>query len=1737
MPPKKKGKTPAPRTKKRKTKLAIPEDKEGTSASGDIATQDLSHWTEEDRVRANYDMFMGAGNVVGAKKTQEYVVPESFVEWSRGTNYRTAHWSVSAGHGGLCRVTVPGATVPATLIQMFKEFVENARDQFFREFGKCNRIQVGVCMHEEYGAGLCVQNNGNGIPMAFVDFKGKMERQADVALRLGVSSNYDAEQGRGCAGAHGLGGSVPPLAGMLTRVTTIRVEEDDDVIAARKAARVEMAQQVAEFQKAGASADVLKKLARLQKSAQGTVKVTVKELEAMDAEEIKKEVKKVKRKVPKGEEELFAKVLSYEMNHGARKVVNRSFEVMEKEKVEEPYTRIEWWPDWKSSAFNFDDAPVEFQERPDQMLLHPDAILPLLHFFTQTMSAITDSMRATGASDAWREKMPASLSSTCAMFTHPGIVISEEDEDEDVVMVEEAEVEEQQWRVPWNPTTFESWVRCWSHAENPAMPLYCVAEKDVKSDKWARMRIFVGKKPLDDWPRGKPHMDGVINGVNVPGGKLTEWVAEKVTETVGATLGEKDKDGLSDHLTMFGNWMVDKKKFAEQIKNTYTVPVTQIGFRPQFTGRDKARLLDKKDPLLVVVKQVHAVQKAAKVQATRVKGGAKTSRKGNLLPQEEYDKKVGNTAEARGVALAMEHSWLQPTMWTAEGLSALGNCTTAVGGTQPGEAAVKMLQLLLRLGPDAAVAVQEAGAEKDKKYQYSKERYKMARRLLKKTSGPQFEKKGRKGAKKHAVNEAMAIIIALDNTISLEKDTRPEMVFGGFFCHTIMALKGVPRNWATSSKTDRKKNVEFQMIMQHSGINPDHMYPEDDKKLLHTYQGGMFDQDHDGFHIWELWSANLTGMNLTLLYSRPDMFRVFVTPVLRVPLKGAGKSKEAIAALEASGVHVIKVGTTYTCLFYSLPEYEQWKKYTDFPEEWFGKPLYTKGLGTLPVKMAKALFAQGRNVFTVRFDVTWTAVTKNAQSKVWERPDAELMRDSVSFVAKKHAESKAEPEVIDLAGETEVGSHRAAQSESGPGDGSGAAVDDEDVVMEEDVSAAKAILAMQEGQSKTMTKLAKSSAMAMSILEAGIQGKEGMSEMDKSVRLLQQMTQDTKDGTKEFRRHLLRIHSADEYIDIARCRDKGYVIPMRDMIYCWVLSWGKATIARCLPCVYSGLKKVEMKLLTLAIKGHWKPAKDGSDGMLTMNVRAAMPTHTDYDHNPNSVPAERLTQAFSGSLLVLSWIVGKGNLGSREWSQNWAADRYTHMSPNMALINVIFGKKDWNIVPWTHSQGNYTEPLYLLGSVPISLINGTSAVAFGFTSRVFPRDPMTVHAAASTLQRVMQQQWEASMGKDFQIYNTQRKDGCVRYELLEEVEEREQWAMTRALSSDEFTQACRILYPHFPCNEASLAVVGSQVVATAQYEVLESADHKEDGSWDVLVTELPPERYVGDVKSAAMKTGKDGTRVGTAFSSEQVDYTTRFRVRISGDVYAALTKKTAKLPDGRVVHPDLVAKLKLSTRFNYREQSYIYPDGTVEHTHHPKQVFTIWAKQRVKTSQEGRAYNLACLNADMARDYSRYSWIKGIVEGRIKTHKQPLESILGDIEQWNADCESGELEEWPIVQEHLLVKPTPPYKRMDGALAKNLQEKEEEESDEKHGYEYLLRMPISSLTEKGMKLALSKAEATQEQALRMAETPMHVEWGRDLEEWERVVSSYLAQKYKQYGYAPGRAKFSAKKSRMVFGEL
>ncbi|KND03704.1 DNA topoisomerase 2 [Spizellomyces punctatus DAOM BR117] len=149
----------------------------------------------------------------------------------------------------------------------------------------------------------------------------------------------------------------------------------------------------------------------------------------------------------------------------------------------------------------------------------------------------------------------------------------------------------------------------------------------------------------------------------------------------------------------------------------------------------------------------------------------------------------------------------------------------------------------------------------------------------------------------------------------------------------VFPLRGKLLNVREASHSQITQNTEINAIKQILGLQHGKVYTSTDS-LRYGHLMIMTDQDHDGSHIKGL-IINLLDHFWPSLLKVPGFLLEFITPIVKVT-KGSGSQKR-----EQS--------------FFTIPEYEEWKRAHDDGKGWTIK--YYKGLGTSTTEDAKKYFS------------------------------------------------------------------------------------------------------------------------------------------------------------------------------------------------------------------------------------------------------------------------------------------------------------------------------------------------------------------------------------------------------------------------------------------------------------------------------------------------------------------------------------------------------------------------------------------------------------------------------------------------------------------------------------------------------------------------------------------------------------------------------------------------------------
>ncbi|XP_044583861.1 DNA topoisomerase 2 isoform X2 [Cotesia glomerata] len=215
--------------------------------------------------------------------------------------------------------------------------------------------------------------------------------------------------------------------------------------------------------------------------------------------------------------------------------------------------------------------------------------------------------------------------------------------------------------------------------------------------------------------------------------------------------------------------------------------------------------------------------------------------------------------------------------------------------------------------------------------------------------GPKSKQRKLQGIPKLEDANDAGTVKSLDCTLILtEGDSAKTMVISGLAIigrdkYGVFPLRGKLLNVREATHKQILENAEINNIIKILGLQYKKKYEtrDDLKTLRYGKVMIMTDQDHDGSHI--------KGLLINFIHHNwPSLLRMgfveeFITPIVKVK-KGSQKIS-----------------------FFSLPEYEEWKKETPNSHLW--KPKYYKGLGTSTSAEAKEYFSDmARHRIKFRYD-------------------------------------------------------------------------------------------------------------------------------------------------------------------------------------------------------------------------------------------------------------------------------------------------------------------------------------------------------------------------------------------------------------------------------------------------------------------------------------------------------------------------------------------------------------------------------------------------------------------------------------------------------------------------------------------------------------------------------------------------------------------------------------------------
>lgn len=310
------------------------------------------------------------------------------------------------------------------------------------------------------------------------------------------------------------------------------------------------------------------------------------------------------------------------------------------------------------------------------------------------------------------------------------------------------------------------------------------------------------------------------------------------------------------------------------------------------------------------------------------------------------------------------------------------------------------------------------------------------------------------------------------------------------------------------------------------------------------------------------------------------------------------------------------------------------------------------------------------------------------------------------------------------------------------------------------------------------------------------------------------------------------------YIDISKLLKKREIT---NILNTDLIDYSISTLYRALPNNLDGLKKSQRQLLYCYLE-QYRYGNSDADTMKVFEMSAACVKSVHYHHSPQSLDKAivKMTQCYVGAN-NLPLFIEDGQFGTRAANgKDAAAPRYISTGL-MWWTKYAFLEEMINLVPKNLVEGKPAEPEWIPCDIPLDIVNGCAGIATGWSSFIPCHNPedaidwcIKKCKGNKTLPKIRPYYRGFKGHIEIKVLNKEDLTD-MEYEDAEDVDDDneafEEGEVKRGKKAkEEYTGISNI-------------VKGKAMKTYGVYEILEEYA---DGSYDILITELPIGKYAND---------------------------------------------------------------------------------------------------------------------------------------------------------------------------------------------------------------------------------------------------------------------------------------------------
>ncbi|KAF7456067.1 putative DNA topoisomerase 2 [Cryptosporidium felis] len=568
-----------------------------------------------------------------------------------------------------------------------------------------------------------------------------------------------------------------------------------------------------------------------------------------------------------------------------------------------------------------------------------------------------------------------------------------------------------------------------------------------------------------------------------------------------------------------------------------------------------------------------------------------------------------------------------------------------------------------------------------------------------------------------------------------------------------------------------------------------------------------------------------------------------------------------------------------------------------------------------------------------------------------------------------------------------------------------------------------------------------------------------------------------------------------------------------DFIHKELVLFSRYDTTRSIPNLMDGLKPGQRKVLFAAFK------KKLNTELKVAQLAGYVAEHSAYHHGESSLQSTivNMAQNFVGSN-NLNLLQPCGQFGSRkEGGKDASAARYIFTKLS-AWTRYIFPEADDPLLTYLYDDGQQIEPLYYVPIIPMILVNGTDGIGTGWSSSVPNYNPKDIIANLKRVLRgeIMQPMtpWYKSFkGSIVPIRQRSKKSGTVGKRKANN---------STGISGNSGANN----------NGSSFSslIAGSQGEPEEEEETLElGANYETFGSWQkrneetLVITELPVRRWTQDYKewleSALLPApNADSENIESSWIIDYRDNSSHENVHIT------VRMRPEKLQQAEQEGVEKIFRLKSTlstsnmTLFDHNSRIVRYETEL--------DILKEFIPIRLEMYEKRKRFLLSKLSHERLLLEQKILFLRLVIQGTIQLSNKSKESLVSELKRnkiksirelhgitrWNAgdsdfglDKDYAEVErsgyEDSFQNEEAVLE--------DGAY--HHQGQEPEHGNELRLFDYLLSMPLWSLTKEKMELLESELLKKTQDYDKLLKTTVEEMWNAELDELLEVIQKEETQ--------------------------